>query len=229
MSIAARLTDAIRMREKSIREFQRDLKELEVPGSSYPAVHRYLSGKVTPSLEFIEGAAHLLRVRPAWLAYGDAPIEQEEGHDRAFTSEFHAEMASRVVTRLLAERQQPFAFLYADDPFDLKLVLQRFSQKLTHTGITLSEWEEEHLAMLRAAALFIRGVETALLDVAYVDPGDLETFFLMRSESPGWRIYWMEAVLELFSRRIKGFGERTGHLNDAHDRETWQPPRRKKG
>ena len=55
---------------RSISSFHRILAERQVPGSSYAMIHRYLGGQGEPSLKFIEAAAEVLEVRPAWLTYG---------------------------------------------------------------------------------------------------------------------------------------------------------------
>lgn len=57
--------------ENGISEFHRDMTDKKVPGSSYAMIHRYLAGKKMPSLKFLEGAADVLSVRPAWLICGD--------------------------------------------------------------------------------------------------------------------------------------------------------------
>lgn len=75
--IAKRLAQAIP--EEGIRAFAREMEDREVRGSSYAMIHRYLAGKKVPSLEFVEEAASVLGVRPAWLAYDDGePTEPEE-------------------------------------------------------------------------------------------------------------------------------------------------------
>ena len=80
MSFAERLRHAIetRMERGSIREFHKRIAERDVSGSSYPVIHRYLKGEVMPPLDFLEAAAEVLRVRPAWLILGEGePTEFE--------------------------------------------------------------------------------------------------------------------------------------------------------
>jgi len=43
-----------------------------------------------------------------------------------------------------------------------------------------------------------------------------EDLFLGESWSRGWYVVWSDAVLDLFARRVKGLGERTGTFIDAH-------------
>ncbi len=78
-TIGERLRWALEHREISIRAFQQEMHSMQVPGSSYPAVHRYLKGETTPSVEFLMKAAGFLKVRPAWLIVGDGfPTEEEQ-------------------------------------------------------------------------------------------------------------------------------------------------------
>jgi len=57
----------------SIREFQRVMAEADVRGHSYQMIHKYLSGDREPSLEFLRGAASVLRVPVEWLILGTGP------------------------------------------------------------------------------------------------------------------------------------------------------------
>jgi transcriptional regulator with XRE-family HTH domain len=74
----------------------------EVGGTSYPAVHRYLKGEVTPSIEFLTAAAQLLGVREAWLMTGQGQSTEEEdragGADELRSAEnaLWGEFASRI-------------------------------------------------------------------------------------------------------------------------------------
>ena len=69
---SARLRDALGNR--SITWLQGELEKAEVDGSGYSNVQRYVAGKEgksLPSPTWLQGAAKLLGVRPAWLAFGD--------------------------------------------------------------------------------------------------------------------------------------------------------------
>lgn len=66
-----RLRDSLAIAGLSVREFQRRLEEQNVLGSSLPAVHRYLTDKTSPSVEWASAAARLVRVRLAWLLAGE--------------------------------------------------------------------------------------------------------------------------------------------------------------
>jgi transcriptional regulator with XRE-family HTH domain len=119
MELADRLRDAIERKGLSIRGFHRAMAAMEVSGSSYPVIHRYLSGTATPPLEFISAAADLLRVREAWLAFEIGPrteldeaLEDPEGSeiadriDAQFSSAFPkgshlSEAANAMINRVL--------------------------------------------------------------------------------------------------------------------------------
>jgi transcriptional regulator with XRE-family HTH domain len=67
----------------SVREFQRQMEALGVKGSSYPNIHRYLSDRSEPSLEFLRSAAEKLGVRYEWLTVDDGePTEEAETRRR---------------------------------------------------------------------------------------------------------------------------------------------------
>lgn len=71
----------------SIRAFQRAMEErladTDVDGYSYPSINEYLKGEVSPRLAFVEHAAAVLGVRPAWLVTGDGePTDAEEAASR---------------------------------------------------------------------------------------------------------------------------------------------------
>ena len=55
----------------STQELSAVMVGLGIRGSSLRMVQLYLAGTHTPSIEFVEVAAQLLRVPPAWLAFGD--------------------------------------------------------------------------------------------------------------------------------------------------------------
>lgn len=79
MSIGKRLRMTLEQCEMSVREFQRQMEERSVRGSSYPTIHRYLTDKSEPSMAFLKSAAELLGVREIWLAQGHGePTETAE-------------------------------------------------------------------------------------------------------------------------------------------------------
>ena len=83
MSIATRLQHAIRERDISIREFQRQMAATDADGTSYPAINRALHGRGTPSVRFLEVAADLLNVRRAWLMAGDGDMSEHRAAEAA--------------------------------------------------------------------------------------------------------------------------------------------------
>jgi hypothetical protein len=72
-------------RQRGLRLFQRKLsakRYKDVPGTSLSAIQSYLRG-VEPTRPFIEAAAEVLKVRAAWLAFGEgAPTQAEEAARR---------------------------------------------------------------------------------------------------------------------------------------------------
>ncbi len=68
-----RLQQAIEAHFDSVKDFAKALEAAGHRGASYSQVRRYLSGRTekAPPLEFVEAAAEALKVRPAWLAFGD--------------------------------------------------------------------------------------------------------------------------------------------------------------
>jgi hypothetical protein len=58
-------------RHGSVRAFQLAMEKRKVKGVSTGAIYRYLKGEVEPGLAFLTVVGEELRVRPAWLAFGD--------------------------------------------------------------------------------------------------------------------------------------------------------------
>src|SRR5690606_19588238 len=75
-------------RQRGLRLFQRRMEERAaqveaeggppLAGTHLASIQGYISGKVEPSLRFLEEAARVLGVRPAWLAYNDGPPREAE-------------------------------------------------------------------------------------------------------------------------------------------------------
>lgn len=84
-SVADRLRLALETEGMSIRGFHKEISGRGVAGGSYPVIHRYLKGQACPPLEFVQGAAEILNIRPEWLAFGSGPLRpdhEEDDHDR---------------------------------------------------------------------------------------------------------------------------------------------------
>jgi len=123
--------------------------------------------------------------------------------------------------------------------------MYRFATKLNHARVADSSWRppEDRRRLLVAAARFLVKVERAFADVTrepvYVptmatdengsDAADdvtmkpppwspvLGEMLVEPSLSEGWYVTWSDAVLDLFARRVRGLGERTGTQPDAHN------------
>ena len=131
--------------ENGIRAFHRDMTKKKVPGSSYAMIHRYLSGKKVPSLEFLEGAADILGVRPAWLICGDG--ERTEAAPAAPT---------------LLELAQHAAYQLAPLSEDKQAVIDAFHGAVRRLYQAL-ETEPEPEQLSRMAELLVRLVREPLL------------------------------------------------------------------
>ena len=83
-TVGARLREALELQAdgpRTIIWLHEQMEEAEVPGSGYSNIQRYVAGKEgnPPSLEWLEGAAKVLKVRSAWLAFGEAPMSATKG------------------------------------------------------------------------------------------------------------------------------------------------------
>ncbi len=82
--VGQRLREALELHAdgpRTITWLHERMVKAEVPGSGYSNIQRYVAGKKgsPPSLEWLEGAAKVLRVRAAWLAFGEAPMSATKG------------------------------------------------------------------------------------------------------------------------------------------------------
>ena len=82
-TVGERLKAAIERRREEgrggLRQFSRTLAERRVRGSSLPSLYTYLKDEAVPSVDFMEAAADVLRVRLDWLRHGEG--EQTESED----------------------------------------------------------------------------------------------------------------------------------------------------
>lgn len=69
-TLSERLNQALERTGMSKRAFITAMARQKAPGSSEPAVYRYLRGENEPSLAFLEIAAEVLGVRVEWLVLG---------------------------------------------------------------------------------------------------------------------------------------------------------------
>ncbi|MQA92692.1 MAG: hypothetical protein GEU90_21125 [Gemmatimonas sp.] len=83
-AVSERLREALELRTMSIQELQLGMARADVDGTKYSNVRRYVvgEGRTPPPLEWIEAAGAVLRVRPAWLAFGDGARTEEEARER---------------------------------------------------------------------------------------------------------------------------------------------------
>ena len=77
--IGKRLREALApLDDGTIKWLQAEMEKADVPGSKYSNVQRYVAGTAQkrPPLEWLEGAAKVLDVRPAWLVFDDGPMRE---------------------------------------------------------------------------------------------------------------------------------------------------------
>ncbi len=79
MTIASRLRLQLDRNNRSISWLAREIDALGLRGGSYGSVRSYVNGaaKAAPPLEFLNAAAKLLGVRPAWLISGHGEATEE--------------------------------------------------------------------------------------------------------------------------------------------------------
>ena len=71
-----RILGVLEAREMSIRAFQQAFEATGADNSGYSSVLRYVKGEFPPSVAWVQAAAGILEVPPAWLAFGgNAPAK----------------------------------------------------------------------------------------------------------------------------------------------------------
>lgn len=95
-NIAERLSRAVRNHSRSLSAFQQAMNDRNVPGTSIPAIYRYLRGEITPSVEFLTAAADVLGVRAAWLILGEGGMIEDQSADS-----YHAFGVAREMVELV--------------------------------------------------------------------------------------------------------------------------------
>lgn len=212
MALAHRLETAIAERfNGSIRAFQQALQERGARGSAYASVHSYVKGEAIPSLEFVETAADVLGVRPEWLGFGRGEPTEEQEENRTRQTQAHEHLVERKLivlaySGLESEDQKKHA--------NKMRAIRRFALKCGDGPLGTGLWEEdEYIArVLQEALRFLIHVEE------FFQREDLpEDTFLRRSEAHGWNVMWQDAVLDLYARRVKGLGVRSGSEWDVHE------------
>ena len=160
MEIAERLKYAIQKGTGpgagSIRKFHKLISEQDVPGNSYPVIHRYLRGAAKPPLAFLEAAADLLGVRPAWLILGDGkPTEREQALDALGTDE-PPQPRERNALDALRDGLGPYAGMLGtpgtQEALDAALRLTFFEKYSTGETLDILDAAEKVGRYLRAGA-----------------------------------------------------------------------------
>jgi hypothetical protein len=196
---------------------------------SYPSALTYHTNREPPAA-YLAHVAKVFGVRMEWLATGEGHMtkaeEQSEIMERAWQS---GSLTTHDIDRA-------FAYLSEDERrthFDKRAAISRFSGKITDV-ISASFMEmETRTHVLQCALRFLIGIEQMFDRFGQLDPDNPETdlarksslddLYLLQSSSRGWRVAWQDAVLDLYSRRVKGLGERSADYWDQHA-PTGRPP-----
>lgn len=193
------------------RLFQEEMRE-RLPkgaGTSYRVLLEYLEDRQTPSVEWLQEAAELTGVRPAWLTYGDgSPTDAEAELERAkLQREAFTQRHSDFIASL-----DPGASKEAEHR---RRALERFSSTLDAAAFVGAEWYEGEgrRELLRAAAAFLQELDDA--NRAAAESAGAESV-LASSNSDGWLASWYDAALSLFTRRVVGLGIRSDSHTDRH-------------
>ncbi len=232
MSIGTRLRSALKARNVSIRALHKSLQGNGLPGTSYPALHRYLKDQVQPPADFVAAVVTVLRVRPEWLLLGSGPALEEDWEREQQRERERAGMA------LVGRVEDPFGDFHFIGGLPLGgehvrwahyNALRRFARRLYDAGASQQTWamEDDRRALLAAAARFLVEVDDAFAkagsDPEARDPSRARSLtfrsdlLLQGSSSSGWQGTWADAVLDLFARRVIGLGERDPeNFWDAH-------------
>lgn len=224
MDIGERIEEVLNQKGMSKRRFAKLLKPSGARGISYPAIFRYLpsedakrrKGKRTPPpAEFVVAAAKVLGVMPGWLLTGEGPRTPEdvEAQRRALEHLMDPDRDGQEYVKGLDLGTGQAAEVRRD-------ALLRFIRKLDAKSRYTPEFFEagERAALVQAAATFMIGVDgafqastrTKLPNVRSGDPRPLVSggILLGQSSAGGWLVYWCDAILDLFARRVIGLGER---------------------
>ena len=179
MEIAERLKYAI---EKgtgpgagSIRKFHKLISEQDVPGNSYPVIHRYLRGTAKPPVAFLEAAADLLGVRPAWLILEDGkPTEREQALAALGTDE-PPEPRERNALDAMRDGLGPYSGMLGSaatqEALDAALRLTFFEKYSTGEALDILEAAEKVGRYLRA------GAEQTPVPFRELNPESVQDFF----------------------------------------------------
>jgi hypothetical protein len=225
-TFGSRLRQAIEKSDFSFRAFQREVSSRVTGGITYPTINSYLKDETEPRRDFIEAAAAILGVWGSWLAFGVGPRTDEEA-----ASEERQIMERGIKLGSLTDHDEERAFAYLPDEEqrrhnDKRGAIRRFSDKLADATSAPFVDTEDRTHVLQGALRFLIGVEDLVKRIGQQNPDAPEDnlafrmehhrLYLISSASHGWRADWYDAVLGLYSRRVRGLGERSDEFWDQH-------------
>lgn len=197
---------------------------------TYPSTLTYHTDRDATAV-YLGHVSRAFGVRMEWLTFGDGPMTKEEEQRELADRFFNAgSLQSHDVDRA-------FAYLPEEERrkhFDKRAALARYSDKLADVISAPFMEMEARTDVLQCALRFLIGVEEMFDRFEDPNPDNPETrlafkgsradLYLMRSASSGWRVTWQDAVLDLYSRRVKGLGERSEEFWDQHHPAAGRPP-----
>jgi len=198
-----RLDEALAIAGKTIRGFHGEISQGDVPGSSYPVIHRYLRGKTTPPIEFIDAAAGLLGVRRAWLAFGEGEPTEVEEATRGAGADATASDYAAVLEEAITEEFPPFANLKPWARSAVWEVVNRVARAEKARAHLLVEDDQERVdsceSDLVSAVMVAKSLRAPIeyLPPHYTTPDNFQTFVVSACaaltylvSSPGARAAW---------------------------------------
>ncbi len=217
---------------EGIEAFVKALKEHgsqtgeKILGANRAMVQRYLGNKAAPSIEFLREAAKVLRVRFSWLAIDDGPLAEEAALLEKKLAVWAAEQQNArvdtwelICSHLPASTPEPLprAVEAFADPVNhqRRLALFRFALNLDDATFHNAPWVAEGArnSLIGAAAKFLLAVDSVVDTNAAAAPHVLQG----ATGARGALLTWYNAVLDLFSRKVRGLGVRTGGIYDSED------------
>lgn len=222
MTTAERLETARKWKEISVRGLHASLPG-GLRGGSYGSVRNYLAGRTEPPLEFLLEAAEILEVSVEWLrGETDHPDPRAETEHAAQDQRDREELEA-LRRRLEGESEQLERLFASNDVTTVRLrgALARFSRRLDAAAYPGASWStpEVKSTILRAAAAYLTGLEWAILgawglrtdakpsaDRAAAGMA-LFQMYTVSPETDRWHSPWLDSALDLFARRLRGYGQ----------------------
>lgn len=183
--IAERLESQILKRFGTVYKFQKELearndgrrKEDRIKGISAPSIHAYLKGS-PPSVEFLQEAAEVLGVRPAWLVFGEGLATEAE----AVMQEAQPEVPD--LRQVAEERFRKVFPAYDQLGYSTRAVAMEFVFRLG-VDIAFRGTEEQDLdgSLIAAAAFTGRNLGALLSTLGPAEKDDIEAYVVLMCQA----------------------------------------------